>query len=152
MWCLQISSVRLGSLDGLGSKLWIVIEAGFPSGSALIANKVYLLPNTATTTWHSAFDPCPPPQFIPIIKVRITIYTQSHTQHSLRKQEASLNQIHSACYTLYTLLCIESSCSKHLFRHRHAVCACIISHRFSCSQKVHHTFPLKAFLRPPLGL
>ena len=42
MWYLHYSSVQPGLLDGLGSKLCSVIEAGSPWGSALIASKVYL--------------------------------------------------------------------------------------------------------------
>lgn len=79
VWYLQIISVWLVSLNGLESKLCAALEAGSLWGSALITNKVYPLPTTATSTRQSVFDPCLLSLCGPIMKVRTTIYAQSHT-------------------------------------------------------------------------
>lgn len=62
-----------GSLGGLGSKPCAVIEAGSPRGSALIANKVYLLLTTAPPAQR--LTPRLPSLCGPIMKVRATVYT-----------------------------------------------------------------------------
>lgn len=146
MWCLQLS-VQLGPLDGLGSKLCAVIEAGSPWGSALIANKVYLLPTTATTAQQSVFDPRLPSLCGLIMKVRIAIYTQSHSVFPKPPQPCTVIQYRQDNYS-------KESCMKQLsvLRHRRAICACITAHRRTSTQKVRLTIPLTVFLWPPPGI
>lgn len=106
MRCLQLS-VQYGSIDGLGSKLRAVIEASFPWGSALIANKVYLLPTTETIAQQSVFDPCLPSLCGLIMKVRITLYTQSHTGFPKLTQPLTVIRYRQDNYS-------KESCMKHL--------------------------------------
>lgn len=108
MWYLQLSS----SLDVLGGKLCAAIEAGSPRGSALITNKVYLLPTTATTTRHSVFDPCLPSLCGPIMKVRMTIHTQSHIVFTKPTQTYVIIQYRKWGHTktLANTLCHRTNC------------------------------------------
>lgn len=127
-----------------------------PRGSALIANKVYLLPTTATSTRQSVLDPCLPSLCGPVMKVRMTVYTQWHTHDYTAQKTRGLAikrmKIHSA--TVHTVHCdyTSESCIKHLLWHWHAVGACIAAHRCTSTHKVSHTIPLTALLWRPPGL
>ncbi len=116
MCYLQLSSVQLTSADGLWSKLCAVIEDGSSWGSALIANKVYLLPTTATSSHQSVFDPCLPSLCGPIMKVRMTVFTLSSTHTNTHNYTVQTTrglartlkntQCHSTYCTLHTVISV----------------------------------------------